>query len=92
MHGPGLEGESITSALNLSTDQKVQSDAIHQQLEASMKPLFDQHHAAEQQLNAAADASNPDPAAVGRAYLSLRPLASRSRMRICRPKRRSTPS
>jgi Spy/CpxP family protein refolding chaperone len=74
MHGPGIEGEGITSALNLSTDQKVQWDAIHQQLEASMQPLFNQHQAAEQQLNAAADASNPDAAAVGRAYLSLRAI------------------
>jgi Spy/CpxP family protein refolding chaperone len=74
MHGPGMEGDHIASALNLSTDQKVQWDAIHQQLEASMKPLFDQHQAAEQQLNAAADASNPDATAVGRAYLSLRAI------------------
>jgi Spy/CpxP family protein refolding chaperone len=74
MHHPGMEGDGIVSALNLSTDQKVQWDAIHQQLETSVKPLFDQHHAAEQQLNAAADASNPDPAAVGRAYLSLRAI------------------
>jgi Spy/CpxP family protein refolding chaperone len=72
VHGPGLEGDGIVSALNLSTDQKVQWDAIHQQLEASMKPLFDQHRAAEQQLNAAADASNPDATSVGRAYLAMR--------------------
>jgi len=72
IHGPGMEGDGIVSALNLSTDQKVQWEAIHQQLEASMKPLFDQHRAAEQQLNAAADASNPDPATIGRAYLALR--------------------
>jgi Spy/CpxP family protein refolding chaperone len=74
MHGPGMESDHVASALNLSTDQKVQWDAIHQQLEASMKPLFDQHQAAEQQLNAAADASNPDATAVGRAYLSLRAI------------------
>ncbi len=74
MHGPGMESDHVASALNLSTDQKVQWDAIHQQLEASMKPLFDQHQAAEQQLNAAADASNPDANAVGRAYLSLRAI------------------
>src|SRR4051794_25048374 len=74
MHGPGMEGEGIVSALNLSTDQKVQWDAIHQQLEASMKPLFDQHHAAEQQLNTAANASNPDATAVGQAYLAMRAI------------------
>src|SRR5437868_7144944 len=76
MHGPGMEGDHIVSALNLSTDQKVQWDAIHQQLEASMQPLFEQHHAAEQQLNAAADASNPDATAVGRAYLALRAVGN----------------
>jgi Spy/CpxP family protein refolding chaperone len=75
MHGAGLGEESgIVTALNLSTDQKVQWDAIHQQLEASVRPLFEQHRAAEQQLNAAADASNPDAAAVGRAYLALRDI------------------
>lgn len=72
MHGPGMEGEGIVSALNLSTDQKVQWDSIHQQLEASMKPLIDQHRAAEQQLNSAANASNPDATTVGRAYLAMR--------------------
>ncbi|HEX3071510.1 MAG TPA: Spy/CpxP family protein refolding chaperone [Thermoanaerobaculia bacterium] len=70
--GPGA-GE-IASALNLSTDQKVQWDAIHSQLEASVKPLFDQHHAAEQQLQAAADATNPDATAVGRAFLAMRAI------------------
>jgi len=73
MHGPGMEGgEGIVSALNLSTDQKVQWDAIHQQLEASMQPLISQHRAAEQQLNAAANASNPDATSVGQAYLAMR--------------------
>jgi Spy/CpxP family protein refolding chaperone len=72
MHGPGIGGVDIVSALNLSTDQKVQFEAVHRQLEASMQPLFEQHHAAELQLNAAADSSNPDAASVGRAYLALR--------------------
>jgi Spy/CpxP family protein refolding chaperone len=72
MHGPGMERESIVTALNLSTDQKVQWDSIHQQLEASMQPLFDQHHAAEQQLDDAANASNPDATSVGRAFLAMR--------------------
>ena len=72
VHGPGMEGEGIVTALNLSTDQKVQWESIHQQLEASMQPLLNQHRAAEQQLSAAADASNPDATAVGRAYLAMR--------------------
>jgi Spy/CpxP family protein refolding chaperone len=74
MRHPGGGGEHVASALNLSTDQKVQWDAIHQQLEASVKPLFEQHHAAEQQLNAAASASNPDATEVGRAYLAMRAI------------------
>jgi Spy/CpxP family protein refolding chaperone len=70
--GPG--SDELASALNLSTDQKVQWDAIHQQLDASVKPLFDQHRAAEQQLNAAVDVTNPDATAVGRAFLAMRAI------------------
>ncbi|MEA2237840.1 MAG: motif family protein [Thermoanaerobaculia bacterium] len=74
MRHPGGGGEEIASALNLSVDQKVQWDSIHQQLEASVKPLFEQRHAAEQRLNAAVDASNPDATEVGRAYLAARAI------------------
>lgn len=75
MRHPGMGGgEDLVSALNLSTDQKVQWDAIHQQLEASVKPLFGQHRAAEDQLNAAVNASNPDAAEVGRAFLAMRAI------------------
>jgi Spy/CpxP family protein refolding chaperone len=70
--GPG--SDEIASALNLSTDQKVQWDAIHSQLEASVKPLFDQHRAAEQQLQAAVDVANPDATSVGRAFLAMRAI------------------
>ena len=68
----GMDGDHIVAALNLSTGQKVQWDSIHQQLEASMQPLIDQHRTAEQQLNAAANASSPDATSVGRAYLAMR--------------------
>jgi Spy/CpxP family protein refolding chaperone len=74
MRHPGGGGDHISSALNLSTDQKVQWDAIHQQLETSVKPLFEQQHAAQQRLNAAVDASNPDATEVGRAYLAMRAI------------------
>jgi Spy/CpxP family protein refolding chaperone len=74
MRHPGGGGDHLSSALNLSTDQKVQWDAIHQQLEASVKPLFERHHAAEQRLNAAVDASNPDATEVGRAFLAMRAI------------------
>jgi Spy/CpxP family protein refolding chaperone len=72
--GAGPGSDEVASALNLSTDQKVQWDAIHQQLDASVKPLFDQHHAAEQQLQAAADVTNPDATSVGRAFLAMRAI------------------
>lgn len=67
-------GDELASALNLSTDQKVQWDAIHQQLEASVTPLFAQHRDAEIQLNVLVDSSNPDPTAVGRQYLAMRAI------------------
>lgn len=74
MRHPGMGREDIVAALNLSTDQKVQWDAIHSQLEASIMPLVSQHRAAEDQLNSSANASNPDPTEVGRAYLSMRAI------------------
>jgi Spy/CpxP family protein refolding chaperone len=74
MRHPGPGADDIATALNLSTDQKVQWDSIHQQLEASVKPLFDQNRAAEQTLNSLVDSSNPDPTAVGKAYLALRAI------------------
>ena len=73
IHG-GMERDHMVSALNLSTDQKVQWDSIHQQLEASMQPLIDQHRTAEQQLNTAANASSPDAFTVGQAYLAMRAI------------------
>ena len=36
-------GDEMVAALGLSADQKTQWDAIHQQLGASVKPLFNQH-------------------------------------------------
>ena len=70
--GPG--SDELATALNLSTDQKVQWDAIHSQLAASVKPLFGQHQAAEQQLQALVEASNPDPTAVGTQFLAMRAI------------------
>ena len=65
---------ALAASLGLSADQKVQFDAIHQQLEASVKPLFDQHRAAEQQLQSLADAPSPDATAVGTQFLAMRAL------------------
>jgi Spy/CpxP family protein refolding chaperone len=65
---------ALAESLGLSTDQKVQFDAIHQQLEASMKPLIDQHRAAEQQLQALVEAPSPDATAVGTQFLAMRAI------------------
>jgi Spy/CpxP family protein refolding chaperone len=70
----GPDGDAMATALGLSADQKTQFDAIHQQLEASVKPLLDQHRAAEQQLQALAEAPSPDATAVGTQFLAMRAL------------------
>jgi hypothetical protein len=70
--GPG--GDEMVAALALSADQKTQWDAIHQQLEASVRPLFLQHRVAEDQLQVLVEASNPDPTAVGKQFLAMRAL------------------
>ena len=71
-----MEGDSAAcaSSLGLNADQKTQWDAIHQQLQASVKPLHDQHRAAEQQLHALAESSSPDATAVGSQFLAMRTI------------------
>jgi Spy/CpxP family protein refolding chaperone len=71
IHNMQAENNELAIALGLSTDQKVQWDAIHQQLEATSKPIFEQISAGEQQLRTLAEASNPDATAVGQAYLAI---------------------
>ena len=70
--GPG--GEGLASVLGLSADQKTQWDAIHQQLGASIKPLFMQHRAAEEKLQSLVEAPTPDAAAVGTQFLAMRAI------------------
>jgi Spy/CpxP family protein refolding chaperone len=65
---------ALAASLGLSADQKTQFDAIHQQLEASVKPLLDQHRAVEQQLNALVESPNPDATAVGTQFLAMRTI------------------
>jgi len=72
--GMGPHGDELVAALGLSADQKTQWDAIHQQLEASVSPLFHQHRAAEEQLQALVEASNPDATAVGKQFLAMRAI------------------
>jgi Spy/CpxP family protein refolding chaperone len=70
----GPDPAEIAATLGLSTDQKVQWDSIHQQLQASVEPLHQQLMAAHQQLESLASSSNPDATAVGKAFLAARAI------------------
>jgi Spy/CpxP family protein refolding chaperone len=74
MRSMGPDPGEIAATLGLSTDQKVQWDSIHQQLQASVEPLFQQLHAAHEQLESLASSSNPDATAVGKAFLAARAI------------------
>jgi Spy/CpxP family protein refolding chaperone len=74
MRMAGPNPDEIASTLGLSTDQKVQWDSIHQQLEASVGPLLHQLESAHQQLESLASASNPDATAVGKQFLAARAI------------------
>jgi len=71
IHDMQAENGELATALGLSADQKVQWDAIHQQLDATVRPLHEQIQAAHEQLHALADSSNPDATTVGRQFLSI---------------------
>jgi Spy/CpxP family protein refolding chaperone len=70
----GPDSGEVAATLGLSTDQKVQWDSIHQQLQASVEPLFQQLRAAHEQLESLASSSNPDATAVGKAFLAARAI------------------
>jgi Spy/CpxP family protein refolding chaperone len=74
IHDMKVESGAIADSLGLAADQKVQWDAIHQQLDASMSTLKVQIGPAERQLESLANASNPDATAVGRQFLALHAL------------------
>ncbi len=74
IHGMGDDSAACSASLGLSAGQKVQWDAIHQQLAASVEPIASQIGPAEQQLHSLAEASNPDATAIGTQYLALRSL------------------
>jgi Spy/CpxP family protein refolding chaperone len=74
MRMAGPNPDEIASTLGLSTDQKVQWDSIHQQLQATVEPLFQQLQSAHQQLESLASASNPDATAVGKQFLAARAI------------------
>jgi Spy/CpxP family protein refolding chaperone len=70
----GPDSGEIAAKLGLTTDQKVQWDSIHQQLQASVEPLLQQLHSAHEQLESLASSSNPDATAVGKAFLAARAI------------------
>ena len=74
MRHMGPDPGEIAATLGLSAGQKAQWDSIHQQLEAASKPLFEQIHAAHEQLESLASSSNPDATAVGTQFLAVRSL------------------
>jgi Spy/CpxP family protein refolding chaperone len=69
-----MDSGAVADSLGLAADQKVQWDAIHQQLDATMKTLKVQIGPAERQLETLANASNPDATAVGKQFLALHAL------------------
>src|SRR3954453_94773 len=73
----GPDSGEVAATLGLSTDQKVQWDSIHQQLQASVEPLFQQLHAAHEQLEALASSLNPNPTGGGKPFLPPPPLAGK---------------
>jgi Spy/CpxP family protein refolding chaperone len=75
----GPNPEEIASTLGLSADQKAQWDSIHQQLEATVRPLHEQLMAAHQQLESLASSPNPDATAVGRQFLAARALEQQAK-------------
>ncbi|MGH9421418.1 MAG: Spy/CpxP family protein refolding chaperone [Thermoanaerobaculia bacterium] len=73
-HDMKVESGAIADSLGLAADQKVQWEAIHQQLDATMSTLKLQIGPAERQLESLANASNPDATAVGKQFLALHAL------------------
>lgn len=70
----GPDSGEIAATLGLSAGQKAQWDAIHQQLQSSVEPIFEQLRGAHEQLESLASASNPDATAVGTQFLAVRSL------------------
>jgi len=70
----GPDSGEIAATLGLSAGQKAQWDAIHQQLQSSVEPIFQQLRGAHEQLESLASASNPDATAVGTQFLAVRSL------------------
>jgi Spy/CpxP family protein refolding chaperone len=70
----GPDPGEIAATLGLSAGQKAQWDSIHQQLQASVEPLFQQLRAAHEQLESLASSSNPDATAVGTQFLAARAI------------------
>jgi Spy/CpxP family protein refolding chaperone len=70
----GPHGPDPVQFLNLTADQKTQWDALHEQLRATVEPLMQQKHSAEEQLHSLIDAASPDPTAIGNQMLAIKAI------------------
>jgi Spy/CpxP family protein refolding chaperone len=75
----GPDPGEIAATLGLSADQKAQWDSIHQELQATVRPLHEQLMAAHQQLESLASSPNPDATAVGKQFLAAHALEQQAK-------------
>lgn len=61
----GRPGERLAEFLDLTADQRVQWDALHQELRDSLRPLFEEQRTLAEELRGLLEQSSPDAAAVG---------------------------
>jgi Spy/CpxP family protein refolding chaperone len=76
--GPPPDG-ALVQFLALSEAQLASWKTFHEELKAAIDPLIEQQRAAQQQLQAALDATTPDPAAIGNAMLAIRAIGNQIR-------------
>jgi Spy/CpxP family protein refolding chaperone len=75
MRGQGKgdgRGAALARALELTEEQQASWKEIHQKHQAEMKAQREQGRILQQELRKAAEAANPDPATVGKAFLSVK--------------------
>jgi len=69
---PGRGLRAALATLDLTAEQKVKVEELFEAEKARLEALRNDGRAAREALRTAAEASNPDPAAVGSAFLKLR--------------------
>lgn len=73
-HGPGMHFgerhlEHLAEALELTAEQQEAVEALHEELQATVRPLVEQKHAAMRQLHEAVEAGSTDACALGQLVL-----------------------